>query len=510
MELYVPSLVGFCAFVIFVFFVLSKGKKRGTKTIPPNLPPGPPKLPVVGNLHQLVGTVTHHKLTELGETYGPIMHLQIGEVPTVIVSSPEIAKEVTTTHDINFARRPLQLSGKILTYGWTDIAFAPYGTYWRQLRKLCVTEVLSAKRVQTYRSIREEEVGDLVKEISSKAGMMPVNMSAKIFSLTYGITSRAAFGSKSKYQEEYIAIVMESSKAVGLAVCNMYPSSKILPLITGFRYKLEKLHREADKILENIIVSHIKSKSLRSSVDANAKEGLLDILLRIQETGNLEIPLTRDNIKSVIADVFTAGSETSSTTVEWAVSEIIKNPRVLQKAQAEVREVYKGKGDVDEERLDQLKYLKLIIKETLRLHPSLPLLLQRENAHPCVIKGYDIPAGTRVMINVWAIARNPKYWKEPEKFLPERFVDNPLDYIGTNYEYLPFGAGRRICPGIDYAMPNMLLPLAQLLYHFDWELPDGVKGEDLDMSESFGVTVRRKNDLFLVFKPHNHTASLSN
>ncbi|KAL9690218.1 hypothetical protein QQ045_010615 [Rhodiola kirilowii] len=114
------------------------------------------------------------------------------------------------------------------------------------------------------------------------------------------------------------------------------------------------------------------------------------------------------------------------------------------------------------------------------------------------------------MINVWAIARNPKYWKEPEKFLPERFVDNPLDYIGTNFEYLPFGAGRRICPGIDYAMPNMLLPLAQLLYHFDWELPDGVKGEDLDMSESFGVTVRRKNDLFLVFKPHNHTTSLSN
>ncbi|CAM8937287.1 unnamed protein product [Rhodiola kirilowii] len=501
MDLSVSSAVGFCAFIVFVFFVFSKGKKRGAKKIPLKLPPGPPKLPLVGNLHQLVGTVTHHKLTELGETYGPIMHLQIGEVPAIIVSSPEIAKEVTTTHDINFARRPLQLSGKILTYGWTDIAFAPYGTYWRQLRKLCVTEVLSAKRVQTYRSIREEEVGNLVREIYSKAGT-PINMSAKIFSLTYGITSRAAFGTKSKYQEEYIAIVMESSKAVGLAVCNMYPSSKLLPVITGFKYKLEKLHREADMILENIIVSHLKNKASRSNVDPNAKEGLLDILLRIQETGDLEIPLTRDNIKSVIADVFTAGSETSSTTVEWAVSEIMKNPRIMQKAQAEVREVYKGKEHVDEERLEQLKYLKLIIKETLRLHPSLPLLLQRENLNPCVIKGYDIPAGTRAMINVWAIARNPKYWKDPLKFLPERFADSTLDYIGTNFEYLPFGAGRRICPGIDYAMPNMLLPLAQLLYHFDWELPGGVKGEDLDMSESFGVTVRRKDDLFMIFKPH--------
>uniref|UniRef100_A0A7N0U259 Cytochrome P450 n=1 Tax=Kalanchoe fedtschenkoi TaxID=63787 RepID=A0A7N0U259_KALFE len=503
MELSASSAFGFSAFAVFIFFILSKLR---TQTVPLKLPPGPPKLPLLGNLHQLLGTVIHHKLTELGETYGPIMHLQIGEVPAVIVSSPEIAKEVTTTHDINFARRPLQLSGKILTYNWTDIAFAPYGTYWRQLRKLCVTEVLSAKRVQTYRSIREEEVGDLVQEISAKAGT-PVNMSAKIFSLTYGITARAAFGTKSKYQEEYIAIVMESSKAVGLAVCNMYPSSKLLPLITGFKHKLEKLHREADKILENIIVSHLKTKS--SSASADAKEGLLDILLRIQETGNLEIPLTRDNIKSVIADVFTAGSETSSTTVEWAISEIVKNPRVMKKAQAEVREVYKGKESVDEERLDQLKYLKLIIKETLRLHPSLPLLLQRENASQCVIKGYDIPAGTRVMINVWAIARNPKYWKEPEKFVPERFADSPLDYIGTNFEYLPFGAGRRICPGIDYAMPNMLLPLAQLLYHFDWELPGGVRGEDLDMSESFGVTVRRKDDLYLVFKPHKHT-NLSN
>lgn len=189
--------------------------------------------------------------------------------------------------------------------------------------------------------------------------------------------------------------------------------------------------------------------------------------------------------------------------IEWAVSEIVKNPRVMQKVQAEVREVYKDKGNVDEERLDQLKYLKLIIKEALRLHASLPLLLQRETASPGVIKRYDIPAGTRVMINVCAIARNPKYWKEPEKFLPERFADSPLDYIGTNFEYLPFGAGRRICPGIDYEMPDMLLPLAQMLYHFDLELPDGVKGEDLDMSESFGVTSRRKDDLFLIFKPRD-------
>jgi cytochrome P450 len=134
----------------------------------------------------------------------------------------------------------------------------------------------------------------------------------------------------------------------------------------------------------------------------------------------------------------------------------------------------------------------------MRLHPPLPLLIPRESRERCEINGYEIPAKTRVAVNIWAIARDRSYWDEAESFKPERFVNSTIDFKGTNFEYIPFGAGRRICPGIAFALPNVELPLAMLLYHFDWKLPNGMKNEELDMSESFGFSLRRKNDLYLI------------
>jgi len=199
-----------------------------------------------------------------------------------------------------------------------------------------------------------------------------------------------------------------------------------------------------------------------------------------------------------LQDIFIGGGETSSSVVEWGMSELVRNPRVMEKAQEEVRRVYGNKGYVDETELHQLTYLKSIIKETLRLHPSVPLLVPRENRERCQINGYEIPSKSRVIINAWAIGRNPEYWIEAESFKPERFLNNSIDFRGTDFEFIPFGAGRRICPGITFAIPNVELPLAQLLYHFDWKLPNEMKNDELDMTESEGITLRRKNDLCLV------------
>ncbi|PNX65986.1 cytochrome p450 [Trifolium pratense] len=196
--------------------------------------------------------------------------------------------------------------------------------------------------------------------------------------------------------------------------------------------------------------------------------------------------------------MFGAGSDTSSGIVLWGMSEIIKNPKVMEEAQIEVRRVFDRKGYVDETELHQLIYLKSIIKETLRLHPLVPLLIPRECREKCQINGYDIPVKTRVAVNVWAILRDERYWVEAESFKPERFINNPIDFKGTDFEYTSFGAGRRICPGITYALPNIELPLAKLLYHFDWKLPNKMKNEDLDMTESFGITITRKNDLCVI------------
>lgn len=197
-------------------------------------------------------------------------------------------------------------------------------------------------------------------------------------------------------------------------------------------------------------------------------------------------------------DVFTAGSETSATTVDWAMAEMLKNPSILRTAQDEVRKVYNGKGFIDETSLHELKYLKLVIKETLRLHPPLPLVLPRECRQECNIYGYDIPIKARILVNAWAIGRDPKHWGNATMFTPERFLDSLVDFKGNSFEYIPFGAGRRMCPGVTFGLANVELPLATYLYHFDWSLPDGLEQEDLSMTETFGVTVRRKEQLVAV------------
>ena len=187
-----------------------------------------------------------------------------------------------------------------------------------------------------------------------------------------------------------------------------------------------------------------------------------------------------------------------ATTINWALAEMIRNPRVMKKAQDEVREVFSEKGRVDEICMNELKYLKSVVKETLRLHPPAVFVVPRECGETCEIDGYDIPVKSKVLINAWALGRDPKYWSEAERFYPERFIDSSIDYKGSHFEYIPFGAGRRMCPGISFGLLNVELTLAVLLFHFDWKLPNGVKTEDFDMTEKFGVTVGRKNDICLI------------
>ncbi|CAH1428756.1 unnamed protein product [Lactuca virosa] len=453
-----------------MFMLLRRLSKR--KCSNPCLPPGPWKLPIIGNIHHLGSCLPHQRLRELAlaETYGPLMHLQLGELSVMVVSSPETTKEVMKTHDVNFSDRPYLFASFVICNGATNLTFAPYGDYWRRLRKICSMELLSPMRVQSFTSTREEEVSKFIKSISEHVGS-PIDLSQRIFSLTYGITARVAFGKKCKHQESFIALVKEASAAAsGFNVSDLYPSSTMLPLLTGFKAKLEKIRGRFEEITGNIIEEHQAKKG--ETIVGDVDEDLVDVLLRYQEHGDVQtFPLSIANIKAVILDIFSGGSETSSTAVEWAMSEMLKHPRILEKAQTEIREVVTRRGRVDGTCIQELVFLKLVIKETLRLHPPAPLLLPRESRERCEINGYEIPAKTKVIVNAWAIGRDPIWWKDPE---------------------------RRVCPGMSFGLANVELPLIKLLYHFDWKLPDGMTSEDLDMNETSGVTVRRKANLNLI------------
>ncbi|KAL3509419.1 hypothetical protein ACH5RR_028820 [Cinchona calisaya] len=500
-------MVSLIAFLVFCFMVLIKFlKKPKTPNSKLKLPPGPKQLPIIGNMHQLYGSPTHHLLRDLTEKHGPLMSLKTGEITNIIVTSPEIVKEIFKTHDVVFAQRPSHvLASKIISYNFLSIIFAPHGNYWRELRKICTMELLSPLRVQTFRSIREEEVLNLVRSICVQKGSI-IDLSKMIFSLTYGITARAAFGKRNNDQDKFIEAVEELAKlSACFSIADMYPSIKLLQLVSGHKQKLERAQKQFDEILENIVNEHKEERKQPKIGSQGGKDDLVDVLMNIKESGSFGNSLTDTSIKAVIFDMFSAGSETSSTIVEWAMSELIKNPRVMKRAQDEVRSNFDERGNVEESRVQEIKYLQAVIKETLRLHPSAPLLVPRECSEKCEINGYDIPAKATIIVNAWAIGRDPKYWREAEKFNPERFLNSEIDFKGNDFEYIPFGGGRRICPGISFALPNIELPLAQLLFHFDWKLPGELKQEELDMTENFGVTVRRKDRLYLVPILYRHS-----
>ncbi|WJX37488.1 hypothetical protein P8452_25248 [Trifolium repens] len=487
----------FTLFTIFLFMIIvikirNRSKKYDSST--KRIPPGPLKLPIIGNIINLITTNPPRKLRDLSKIYGPLMHLQLGVVFFVVVSSPEVAREVLKTHDINFASRPHLLAVEIAAYNSTGMAFSPYGNYWRQLRKICAIELLSSRRVKSLWPVRENEIRSLLKKVASNEGS-EFNLTQEVISMVYTFTSKAAFGKKYLEQEEFISVVKQLIKlAGGFYIGDLFPSAKWIQNLSGMRPKLEKLSQQLDRILEKIINDHKDTRSRKANKDvAEAEEDLIDCLSKFEDSGSDEyFYLTTDNIKAIILDVFTAGGETAATTINWAMAEMIKEPRVLKKAQAEVREGFNRRGGVEEAAIDEFKYLKAIIKESLRLHPSVPLLLPRECRQVCEINGYHIPIKSRVLVNAWAIGRDPKYWTDPDKFYPERFIDSSIDYRGTHFEYIPFGAGRRICPGMNYGMANVEQTLALLLYHFDWRLHNGMKNEELELKEEFGATMSRK------------------
>ncbi|CAI0450745.1 unnamed protein product [Linum tenue] len=498
---------------IFLFSILvSKKKAHANKNGPNNgtthhnLPPAPWKLPVLGHLHHFLTSAEppHRRLRQLARAHGDVMQLDLGEISHVVVSSAEAAKEVMRTHDIKFAQRPFHPHQAKIMYGGINLIHSPYGEYWRQLRRIATLELLTAKRVDSLRRVREPEVLAMVSTIADAAQCTSgeaatVDLTRVLFGLSYSIISKATFGDVSEEQEEFIAIAEALVRhGGGFGLSFLFPSSGLVQRLFGVKEWLDKMHEGTDRLAESIIRQHREKRAV--SRKAEDEEDLLDVLLNLQEDETtLGFNLSTEAIKAFLLDIFLAGSETPSSLTEWAMSEMIKNPEVLQKAQNEVRKVFGEKKRVDEAGIRDLPYLKMVIKETLRLHTPAPLVLPRECREECRVGGFDVPLKTTVVVNAWAIARDPRYWgDEAEKFCPERFSNTEVTFRGGDFEFLPFGAGRRMCPGMTFGLAAVELPLANLLYHFDWKLPHGVEPANLDMEEIFGITVRRKNHLELI------------
>ncbi|CAL9753839.1 unnamed protein product [Musa acuminata subsp. burmannicoides] len=497
-----PPWVMYSTIILVIAFLRALAGRRRKL----NLPPGPRAWPIIGNLN-LIGSLPHRSLHALSQKYGPIMYLRFGSFPVVVGSSVEMAKFFLKTHDVSFVSRPKTAAGKYTTYNYSDITWSPYGPYWRQARKMCLLELFSAKRLESYEYIRVEEVRALLRDLFRSSGGI-VLLKDHLSTVSLNVISRMVLGKKYLDRTEVAAIVSPEEFKEMLdelfllnGVMNIGDSIPWLDRLDlqGYIGRMKKLSKKFDRFLEHVLDEHNERRQREG--EGFVARDMVDVLLQLADDPNLDVKLERHGVKAFTQDLIAGGTESSAVTVEWAISELLMRPEVLEKATEELDRVV-GRGRWVEERdVSRLPYVEAIVKETMRLHPVAPMLVPRLSREHTTVDGYDIPAGARVLVSVWAIGRDPSVWDAPEEFRPERFVGSQIDVKGHDFELLPFGAGRRMCPGYSLGLKVIQLSLANLLHGFEWRLPAGLKAEMLSMEEIFGLSTPRKVPLEVVVKP---------
>ncbi|CAA7023287.1 unnamed protein product [Microthlaspi erraticum] len=405
-----------------------------------NLPPSPWRLPVIGNLHQM-SLYPHRCLHSLSLRYGPLMLLHFGSVPILVVSSADAARDVMKTHDIKFSNRPkTKTVDKLLKWG-TEIGFSPYGEYWRKVKSICVMKLLSNKTVSSFENIREEEINVMMEKLEKASFLSsPVNLSEFLTTLTNDVLTRIVLGRK--YSHEGGGYISQNVVRRFMELLGAFPIGDFIPVLAWI-----------DRI-----------RGLDSKVDHVLKE-----------------------------DMLFAGTVTTFTLIEWTMTELMRHPECMKKLQDEIRSVSTHNSYVSEKEVEKMNYLNLVIKEVLRVHPPAPMI-PRQVSEDVELHGYDIAAGTQVLINVWAIQRETATWgPDAEEFRPERHLDLLVDFQGQNYNYIPFGSGRRGCPGIGFALALVGVTLANLVKRFEWRVHVETMGDDKpDLAEAVGADVCRK------------------
>ncbi|XAR68564.1 3,9-dihydroxypterocarpan 6A-monooxygenase [Bertholletia excelsa] len=475
------------------------------------LPPGPPALPIIGHFY-LLSRPLHQSLYNLSRRHGPLFLLRLGFSRVIIVSSPETARELLQTNEASFSSRAPTESVRMLAYGSKDFAFAPYGPYWKFMKKLCVSQLLGGRTLELLLPIRRQEISLFVKLLFEKAkAQEAIDLRGELMRLTNNVITKMVM-SKSCSENEAEAegvrkLIIEMGQVSGqFNLADYFEIFKKFDL-QGFKKRTDKIRSEFDDMMDRIIEEHeeARKKKKKECDDCGGEErasDLLDIMLSIAEDKGSETRLTKENIKAFIMDVFFGGTDTSAITMEWALAELINHPNLMEKAQQEIDTVVGKNRLVEESDIPKLSYLQAIVKETLRLHPASPII-NRQSCEASTVMGYHVPARTQLFVNVWALGRDPAHWTNPLEFDPGRFMGKEgggkgLDVRGQHFHLLPFGSGRRGCPGTSLALMVVQTSLAAMIQCFEWRVSDGNK---MDMEEGSGILLNKARPLVCVAEP---------
>lgn len=462
------------------------------------LPPGPFPLPIIGNLLAL-GKKPHQSLAKLAETHGPIMTLKFGQVTTIVVSSADMAKEVLLTHDHSLSsNRVIPQAVQVHNHHNHSITFLPVSPLWRDLRKICTANLFSNKTLDASQDLRRSKLHQLLHDIhrSSLAGEA-VDVGKAVFNTSMNLLSNTFFSldlvhssssSAAVDFKDLVLKIMEESGKPNLA--DFFPVLKFMDP-QGIKTRTTVYAGKIIDTFRALIHQRLKLRENNHGHDTN--NDMLNTLLNCQE-------MDQTKIEHLALTLFVAGTDTITSTVEWAMAELLQNEKAMSKAKQELEEtIGRGKA-VEESDIGRLPYLQAVIKETFRLHPAVPFLIPRKaNADVEISGGYTIPKDAQVFVNVWAIGRNSSIWKNNANvFSPERFLmdSEDIDVKGHSFELTPFGAGRRICLGLPLAMRMLYLVLGSLINCFNWKL---VEDDDvMNMEDSFGITLAKAQPVILI------------
>ncbi|KAK8503075.1 hypothetical protein V6N11_066349 [Hibiscus sabdariffa] len=487
---FLTSSLLFLLLTLFLFRALNSCR-NGFKSSERKLPPGPRRLPILGNLLD-VGDKPHKSLAKLAQVHGPVMSLQLGSLFTVVVSSETTAKEVLQKQDLVFCNRTVVDAVRACQFSEFGLSFIPVSPLWRTLRKVCVIHLFSTQKLDANKYLRREKIHELIGNVrkSSLEGEA-IDVGQAVFDATINLLSNTIFSMdlidpNSAHAQEFRTTVRFITHDAGIP--NLADYFHLLRKFDpqGIRRRMT-LHFE--KLLTLFADMFDERSESRKSKNSTASNDFLDTIIDIIENGIDE--LNRTQVIYLLMILFVGGTDTTSNTIEWAMAELFRNPHVLLKAKNEIEEAI-GKGNpIEESDINRLPYLQAIIKETFRTHPTAPLLIPRRAGSDADLCGFKVPEGSQVLVNAWAIGRDPSIWENPDMFMPERFLGSQIDVKGTDFGLIPFGAGRRICPGLPLANRMLHLILGSLINCFDWKLEDGMLPNEIDMDENCGVIVKK-------------------
>ncbi|XP_059074882.1 cytochrome P450 76T24-like [Cryptomeria japonica] len=488
-----PLLLPTVGSFLVLFFLWRRESTRARLS----LPPGPHAWPIVGKIFQL-GKRPHESLHALSLQYGPLMTLHLGMKTIVLVSSPAMAKEVLKTHDNVFAGRMVIEAFKTLSHNKYSLVFGEYGPYWRHLRCIATVELFSTQKLDALQHLRRDQIFGMIRLIFEEKGNV-VDIGKMMFCTTLNVLGNMFF-STSLFDPHNPS----SSAGIKDTISDMMEVSGKFNLVDGFPF-LRFLDPQG---VSRDMTTHLKAmydfcdmfiqRRLSAERD-NSEKDFLDVLLDFRTED-----FTVIGIRAFISELFVAGTESSTISIEWAMAELIRNPEKLKRLRQELDEVVGCNRKVEESDIDRLPYLHAAVKEILRLYPSGPLLVPNKAESSSEIGGFVIPKHSQVMVNAWAIGRDPSVWKNALEFMPERFLEvenSKIEYGGQNFELIPFGAGRRICLGLPLGSRMVHFTVASLLHSFEWILPDGIKCEDLDMRDDCVLSLKKAAKLNAIPKP---------